>query len=352
MRYDERDTMFARMAYEKGTDAYKDYYKNNPDKKEVDDALRDMPNLCSPGTVTYDAIASPIVSSTFDFLSHLHPLCEGDVAPEKIEYDPNEMATRLKGLASYYGAKLVGITEIKDSHYYSHRGRKPENYGDSVDYPHKYGFIFAVEMEQDSIYRAPQLSVSLASTKGYMDGAIIGMIISYYIRSLGYDARNHMDGNYLGVLPLIAEDAGLGQVARNGLLLTKKYGSRVRLGMVTTDMELPLDSPDDFGLITFCSECNICSRTCPGKSISKSSEPDNYNGKLGFKINAEECYKRWRSLGTDCGICLANCPFSDHVDAELVAKMKDSREVRQQIIDEFKEKFPIRPYIRGNKEWL
>lgn len=351
MKYDERDTMFARMTYKKGSKQYSDYYTRHPEKQDTDDALRSMPDIGGPGTVTHDPINSKIVDSTFHMLARMHELCEGEVASEKVSYDIEDMGRRLKGLGSYYGAKLVGITELKDEHYYSHRGRKPENYGDAIGFPHKYAIVFAVEMEQDSIFRAPQLSVSLASTKGYVDGAMVGMVISHFIRSLGYDARNHMDGNYLALLPTIARDAGLGQLARNGLLLTKTYGPRVRLGLVTTNMILPVDETEDFGLLTFCTECNICSRTCPGKAVSK-EDPKDYNGTLGFKINHEECYKRWRSLGTDCGICIANCPFSDYVTPELVEQIKDSPEVRQQIINDFKEKYPIRPYIRGNKEWL
>ncbi|MEW6623631.1 MAG: hypothetical protein AB1420_10995 [Bacillota bacterium] len=42
-RFDERDTIFARMAYKKGSKPYIDYYQRNPDRKEMDDKLRDMP---------------------------------------------------------------------------------------------------------------------------------------------------------------------------------------------------------------------------------------------------------------------------------------------------------------------
>lgn len=33
-RIDERDTMFARMSYKKGSKAYEDYYRRNPNKKK------------------------------------------------------------------------------------------------------------------------------------------------------------------------------------------------------------------------------------------------------------------------------------------------------------------------------
>ena len=44
-RVDERDTMFARMSYDVGSNEYKDYYKRNPKKKVIDDEIRKKPNV-------------------------------------------------------------------------------------------------------------------------------------------------------------------------------------------------------------------------------------------------------------------------------------------------------------------
>ena len=45
-------------------------------------------------------------------------------------------------------------------------------------------------------------------TKGYIDAALIGMVLTYWIKGLGYEARSHMDGNYLMVMPLAAKVDG------------------------------------------------------------------------------------------------------------------------------------------------
>ena len=34
------------------------------------------------------------------------------------------------------------------------------------------------------------------------------------------------------------------------------------------------------------------------------------NGVLRWKINPETCYHYWTIIGTDCGRCLAVCPYS------------------------------------------
>lgn len=344
-KYDERDTMFARMNYRKGTKQYEDYYKRNPHKKEIDDNLRSLPNICGEGTMSYNEINSPIAEAVFKFLGDIKKFSEGEPNEKLVKINPEEITAKIKKLAKYYGADLVGIAEMKDCHYYSHRGRDDETYGENIKKHYKYGIVFAVEMDKDMINRSPQIEEIIETSRGYLKAGIIGMILSYYIRELGYEARNNMDGNYLVVAPLVAEDAGLGEIGRMGLLCTKEYGSRVRLGIITTDMPLISDKKEEFGLKEFCRICSRCVRTCPAKAIPKGDIED-MNGYLKWKIDDEKCYSRWRSLGTDCGICLSSCPFSQGVSQDLVDNMTESKEIIIRILKEHDEKFKIRPYIK------
>ena len=351
-RTDERDIIFARMNYKQGTPEYDDYYRRNPQNKDMDDALRAMPGMSGEGTATYDPVNSPIIDACFRFLGDINKYSEGEKQPDKAPaVDMDVITKRIKGISELYNAKLVGITEMKEYHYYSHRGRHKENYGERIEKLHKYGIVFAVEMEKEMIFRAPQLPEAIAVTKGYIDAAVTGMVLSYYIRELGFEARNHMDGNYLVVAPLVAQDAGLGEIGRNGLLITKKYGPRVRLGVVTTDLPLAVDSPMEFGVTQFCRECEKCVRTCPGKAIPSGPEVE-ADGIKRWKINSAECYKKWRVLGTDCGICLASCPFSDVIPEEHIEKIMTCESTRKEILDNHEKKHGIRPYIREKPEWL
>lgn len=351
-RIDERDVIFSRMNLQKGSPEYEDYYKRNPHNTETDEELRAMPELGGSGTATFDPVNSPIVSACFKFLSDIKGFSQGPVKqPGDRVIDAETMTSRIKGIAGFYRADLVGIVNMKEHHYYSYRGREQETYGSKIDSFHKYGIVFAVEMDRAMIFQAPQLPEAITVTKGYIDTAVIGMVLSYYIRELGFEARNHMDGNYLVLAPLLARDAGLGEIGRNGLLITPKYGPRVRLGVVTTDLPLVADSPASFGIAQFCMECEKCVRTCPGKAIP-AGPPREINGELQWKINPEECYRKWRALGTDCGICLAACPFSDNIPEELVAKIKDCSETRKEILARHEGRHGIRPYIKDKPEWL
>jgi len=115
--------------------------------------------------------------------------------------------------------------------------------------------------------------------------------------------------HYEGIMVPLAVDAGLGECARMGYLITKEYGPRIRLSGVTTDMPLVPDKPVDIGVEDFCKICEKCSRTCPSKSIPF-GDPTDGDGIIRWKYNGQSCADRWLATGTDCGICMRICPWS------------------------------------------
>jgi ferredoxin len=333
-KIDERDTMFARMARIKETQQYQDYYSRNPDLEKADDQLRKLPPMGDESSRFYDPIRSSHIEAGFQFLADIRHLSELlPVTTEKMIGTTKIFTEHIKQIASFYGAKLVGVT-TETNHFYSHRGRHDMNYGDKIHEDLPNTIVFAVEMDQSSIQNAPQLQQSVAVVKGYVDAAVIGMILSYSIRALGYQARNHMDGNYLMVLPLAAKNAGLGDIGRNGLLVTKEYGSRIRLGAVTTDLPLNTDSISELCMDEFCLECGLCATYCPAKAIS--SNTIRSNDKIHWAINDLKCYSKWQEFGTDCGMCVAICPFSLPLTASDVESYIEDPQNATKIIDEYK----------------
>lgn len=334
-RIDERDTMFARMGYTEGTPQYEDYYNRNPHKKAVDDRLREMPNLCSPGTGTYDEVTAPFVDSGFKVLAGMRHLASGEKSQKKVEISPESMTERIKGLLTYLGARDVRVTPMKEEYYYTNRGRHRGNYGERVEEDLPFAIVYSVEMDEDMINRAPNLEEVIAVTKGYMDAAVIGIWGGEYIRSLGYDARAHVDGNYLVYAPLIGQAAGLGMVGRHGLLVSENEGSRIRLGVITTDLPLNPDERIDFGLKELCHQCRNCEKNCPGKAIGDEG------------LIQERCYEVWRRVGTDCGVCLSSCPLSQEVGRRYRGKLK-SKDERERLLEEHRENYGRRNYIHDS----
>lgn len=316
-RSDERDTMFARMALTPGGAAFEDYYARHAERRAVDDELRGLPELCAPGSTTYDSLNSPIAPAAFDVIAGWHhqavasaPTAELSERPEAGRLEPVAMSARVKGLARLYGASDAGVCELDAAAVYSHIGRRESEYGTAVEADlglgHRWGIVFTVEMDYRYLTAAPRLPVVVESSHRYLDAAKTALALAANIRALGWSARAHIDGNYLAVLPPLAAAAGLGEIGRMGLLVTENHGPRVRLGLVTTDLPLASDAPRPFGLAAFCRHCRKCARNCPGQAVS--SEPD--APERGWGIVPESCYRFWRRTGTDCAACVISCPYS------------------------------------------
>ncbi len=215
-----------------------------------------------------------------------------------------------KELAGHYGACDVGITELCDYHLYSHIGRGSGTYGAPIKLDHRYAIAFTVEMSHSMLRRAPDALETMEVSKQYLSAAVIALQLALLIRSLGYSARAHIDGDYRVVCPLVARDAGLGEIGRMGLLMTPRQGPRVRIGAVTTSLPLIPDRPvRDQAVIDFCQRCLKCAENCPSRSIPF-DDRQMIDGAMRWQINGETCFHFWSVIGTDCGKCLTVCPYS------------------------------------------
>jgi len=64
--------------------------------------------------------------------------------------------------------------------------------------------------------------------------AFVATSLAEFIRLLGHDAIPA--GNDMALSIPLAVDAGLGELGRNGLLITKEFGPRLRLCKVFTNL--------------------------------------------------------------------------------------------------------------------
>lgn len=101
--------------------------------------------------------------------------------------------------------------------------------------------------------------------------------------------------------------SGLGFVGKSGLFLSEKYGSKVRLATVLTDMPLIPERPV---IENGCGSCEICKKACPAGAIF--GELPKTNGERNF--DPEKCSKYMKEhfqdigRGSVCGICIRVCP--------------------------------------------
>jgi ferredoxin len=71
-----------------------------------------------------------------------------------------------------------------------------------------------------------------------------------------------------------------------------------------------------------------------------------------WKIDHDNCYERWRSLGTDCGICLSTCPFSHGIEFPDGGSFEDRPEAIREALAVSQEKYGMRRYIREPLELM
>ncbi len=310
-QFDERDVMFSRAALKPDTKNFKDYYAMRPQNLQVDNAFRKLPGLLNANTKYYNRYIFSAANATFSAVNLLQSLTEQKTQESNDKsINADEATLFLKKWVEKLGVHSVGFTHLQSHHLYSHIGRG-KKYGDAVELNHKFAIAFTVEMSHESLSYAPQGPVVMESSQQYLNAGTIAVQIAEFIRNLGFEARAHIDANYRVICPLVAQDAGLGTIGRMGLLMTPKLGARVRVAVVTTNMELVTTSPKeiDSSVVRFCEICKKCAVNCPSNAISFNSGKTKLGWQL-WKISHEKCYTYWCKIGTDCGRCITVCPYS------------------------------------------
>ncbi len=104
--------------------------------------------------------------------------------------------------------------------------------------------------------------------------------------------------------------SGLGTIGKSGLFISKKFGTRVRLGTIVTDMPLPVGEPCTEDL---CGSCNACVKACPAMAIeNKSFDLTDPKNTLSRSLCSEYMKEHFKNIGRGavCGICVKVCKYS------------------------------------------
>jgi reductive dehalogenase len=250
--------------------------------------------------------------------------------PADLDMTWEEASIAVRHAALFFGASLAGIAELNRLWLYSDHfsptrddvertipvlaeGDRFEQAEDAWYIPESMNRVIALAFEEEyyAIANSPGRLASAAVGNGYSRMAITSSTLADFIRGLGYRALPA--GNGVGLRIPFAVDAGLGQVGRLGLLITPKYGPRVRIAKVITDMPLVPNSPIDFGVTEFCEACMLCADECPSESIT--SGPRTWQGKvnsnnpgvLKWYVEGATCFD---FNGFSCSNCKRCCPFN------------------------------------------
>jgi epoxyqueuosine reductase len=256
-----------------------------------------------------------------------------------------ELKTQIKEFAVSEGANLVGVAPVETYHeYYAGvEGRMKETGATLIDFmvsADDTTFFERLSCARNTLPTAK--AIILIAVYGYDEAAVYrnnrkelrgktARIYSYYpvvrqvaekltafLQDMGYNATQGQD------VPLkyVFNRVGLGAYGKNGILITRDYGSYVALRDVITDAPL---EPDEFKRPLFCEDCDLCIKACPTGALYA---PYKVNPCLCINpINRRENYiapqirPKMQNWISGCDICQEVCPANRH----LVPREKDPR---------------------------
>ncbi len=242
---------------------------------------------------------------------------KGSVNPEKTPVDPVAMTRHIKQVAKAFGIDAVGIAPTLPEFVYQGGARRTEDEslvtaatGETPEkIAEKYPYaICTLVAWSDELVRAHRHIIG--DTNYHIHGLKADVAqnnLAGYLRELGYDAVQ----GAANPMPM-AIAAGLGELGRNGLIISEHHGARHHPRVILTNLPLIPDKPIDLGVADFCSICKKCAVACPTNSISH-DEKKVINGVEKWAINWKTCYSV-RPFMTDfwynCFTCIAACPYT------------------------------------------
>lgn len=239
------------------------------------------------------------------------------VAPDRVPIDDlHKMSAEIKRTARFFGAQLCGITDFDQRWLYSARVDTRDMSEASHNLPDGLTNVIVLghEMDTELVATYPSALAGAATGKAYSHEAAVALQLAAFIRNLGYQAVASMNDTAL-VIPY-AVKAGLGEYARNQMVITAQLGPRLRFSKIFTDLPLAHDVPKPLGVAAFCDICTKCADACPVKALpygppdTRRANRSAIKGVRKWTSDAEACFGFWAKLATDCAICLRVCPFN------------------------------------------
>lgn len=239
------------------------------------------------------------------------------VSPVRLDIDdPAQMSNEIKRIAKFFGADLCGITEMDTRFLYASRVDTRDMSDAPNDLPAGLTSVIVMGHQMDAglVATYPSALAGAATGREYSHEAAVVMQTAAYIRNLGYEAVASM--NDTGLVIPFAIKAGLGEYARNQMVITPEFGPRLRFSKIFTNMPLAHDTPRPRGVRAFCDICTKCADACPVKALPYGSprisgaSRSEIKGVRKWTSDAARCFGFWAKMASDCAICMRVCPFN------------------------------------------
>ena len=211
---------------------------------------------------------------------------------------------RLKNLAFREGGRLFGVAEIgplKDRFLLSAAELDGMDYGISMAVLLSPAVLAGIQDRPSLIYKWHYRQANNLLDK--IAFLVTQDIVEQGFRALPIPASQIVDWDtQRGAVShrIVGEAAGLGWRGRNNLLVNARYGSRLRLVSVLTDLPLRTDPPVEDA----CGSCKRCIKVCPAGALGNDS--DAYD--LEKCLTCLKEFAKMRGIGQlICGVCVKAC---------------------------------------------
>ena len=239
-----------------------------------------------------------------------YPRLHGPKEPltERPDWTPQETARRIQAFIERFAAEhlesrsvKVGFTPVLTEHVYT-----------DGDLTLPEAVVLGLPMRYDQTNAAPEPVSGEEVTRNYMELGGLTLALGAWLREQGFAAEVHhprgdADTACEALFIPHALAAGFGELGRHGSLISREFGPRIRLAMVTTDAPIPPSAPQPVGVAEFCTWCTKCQTACPVDAIP--AQRTTLRGSYRFVVDTSACLPYFAE--TDgCGICIAVCPYN------------------------------------------
>jgi epoxyqueuosine reductase QueG len=238
----------------------------------------------------------------------------------------NSMYGKLEGLAHDLGVDLFGVADLSVAHDFVLRqgGEHVSGFPRAISIG-----IRLLDPIVDELYRHEEPS-AIYSYRGLyntvnasLDRA--ALMMAKNVQEAGFKAypipasQSVNERRLEGAIShkLAANLAGHGWIGKSCLLITPKYGPRVRLATILTDA--PLETGEQ--LLNGCDDCRECVDICPPKAFTGVSFDPSEPRDVRFRAHLCRDYttRRAQQLGEGiCGLCVYACPHGKEKKGTLI----------------------------------
>lgn len=202
----------------------------------------------------------------------------------------------LEKIAKENGVSTLGYTKVNPNHIFKNFEILYDN-----------AIMLTMEMDKNLMAKGEGQESMNEIMRTYDGLGRVVNIMADYLRSKGYNCHaSPAFGGDINTVPT-AQDAGLGCIGKNGILISPEFGPSLRLAAVFVDIEnLPFSKENEHEWITdFCESCNLCVKNCPAQAIYTKPTYNDQGGRVF--IDPLKCID---PFSKGCSMCVTSCVFT------------------------------------------